>query len=102
VYGEPHQGRLWEFYETRIRVHNEGGHKEGVVAALQLYSDKTQVTHKGEHKFEELKKIQRHSKTIIILCGCQSYVPLFPRREGMPSNQGNAAEHYVRYANPQL
>ena len=99
MYGEPHQGRLWEFYQNRIRLHNEGGHKEGVVAALQLYSDKTQVTHKGEHKFEGLKATQSECTTFIIFYDYPSYVPLFPRRQGMPSNQGNAAEHYVRNAN---
>lgn len=36
---------LWRWHERRIRAY----HPEGVVAALQLYSDKTQVTHKGKN-----------------------------------------------------
>jgi hypothetical protein len=52
VYSEPHQGELWKWYEDRIRdttlVRKGASDKEGVVGALQLYSDKTMVDNKGD------------------------------------------------------
>lgn len=43
VYEDPHDSKLWEWHENTIREANSNE----VLGALQLYSDKTQVTMKG-------------------------------------------------------
>lgn len=51
IFCEPHQGLLWQWYESRIRdttlLRKGASDTNGVVGALQLYSDKTIVDNKG-------------------------------------------------------
>jgi len=44
---EVHQGQLWEWLQRKVRRRDPGG----VLAALQLYSDKTLLNLKGESVF---------------------------------------------------
>jgi len=44
---EVHQGQLWEWLQGKVRRRDPGG----VLAALQLYSDKTLLNLKGESVF---------------------------------------------------
>jgi len=66
VFGEPHQGMLWQWFESRIRdttlVRNGASDKEGVVGALQMYSDKTVVDNKGNSNITQFKYSLMHLK----------------------------------------
>eukprot|EP00798_Chlamydomonas_sp_ICE-L_P002933 gene2933-biopygen14867 len=44
-YDDPHTAELWNYFQDRIR--QQPGHQSSVVAALQLYSDKTHLNVKG-------------------------------------------------------
>jgi hypothetical protein len=44
-YNAPHQADLWNHFQDKVR--QQEGCSDVVIAALQLYSDKTQVAVKG-------------------------------------------------------
>ena len=45
-FSDVHTGTLWEWYEKHIRA----TYPKAVIAALQLYSDKTLLNFKGEQQ----------------------------------------------------
>ena len=99
---------MWEWYERRVRKDTGKSDKpEAVVAALQLYSDKTQVTHKGNRN--TLVLITQHLFVKNITTHCHNPVQSLPfnigllfSREVMPPHQSNFAEYTVQQEDQKL
>lgn len=90
VFAEPHTADLWHNLQRRLECVFSMGQGQLVIAALQLYSDKTLLNMKGQQAHPMRWVAGVHN---LLICECQALCSRLHTVSTCLFVQGNAAEH---------